>query len=167
MVELKFRRASYSSPGEPGKRGFEDLECYKLSLDVIINTHALANVLPKEERYDLASQIKRSSKSIAANIAEGYGRYHYLDSLRHYSIARGELNETLSHLITAKILDYIDEDYFNQLYDLLRKTEITLNGFMSYIRKRKEGHQEFGDKYLHEETTSYNFPVNPPGFKGE
>jgi len=44
---------------------------------------------------------------VIANIAEGYGRYHYLDSLKHYAIARGELNETLAHLINAKILNIL------------------------------------------------------------
>ena len=67
----------------------------------MVECHRVANVLPAREKYDLVSQIRRSSKSVMANIAEGYGRYHYLDSLRFYYIARGSLEETISHLITA------------------------------------------------------------------
>ncbi|NIV36007.1 MAG: four helix bundle protein, partial [Anaerolineae bacterium] len=48
--------------------------------------------LPQTERYDLAPQMHRSSKSVMANIAEGYGRYHYLDRLRFFYIARGSLD---------------------------------------------------------------------------
>ena len=154
---LEFKRAQYVSPGKAGKGGFEDLECYKLALDVLVNTHELARNLPPEEKYGLADQMRRSSKSVAANIAEGYGRYHFLDSLRYYSIARGELNETLSHFITAKVLAYIEQDYFNQIHDLIRRTEIALNGFMTYIRKQKAGQAEYGTKYVREDQVEYIF----------
>ena len=112
MIE---RKSLYQSPGQPGRRGFEDLECYKLALHVIVGVQDLIKSLPPEEKFDLAVQIRRSSKSVAANIAEGYGRYHYLDSLYKYSIARGELNETLSHVINAKVLGYIDQTMFEPL----------------------------------------------------
>ncbi|HEY5573687.1 MAG TPA: four helix bundle protein, partial [Anaerolineales bacterium] len=113
--------------------------------------------LPPEERYDLAIQIRRSSKAIAANIAEGYGRYHYLDSLRMYSIARGEINETLAHLINARILSYIEQQKFETIYALIRKAEMTLNGYMNYVRRCRTGHQEYGDRSIHEESSQYTF----------
>jgi four helix bundle protein len=81
------RKPLYQSPGQPGRRGFEDLECYKLSLYIVIGIRDMIKLLPPEEKYDLAVQVRRSSKSVSANIAEGYGRYHYLDSLYKYSIA--------------------------------------------------------------------------------
>jgi len=88
----------YSSPGEKGKRGFEDLECYQLALEVMAKVHAFSETLPAKEKFDLYAQIRRSAKGVTGNIAEAYGRYHYLDSLHYYSIARGELNETLSKI---------------------------------------------------------------------
>ncbi|HQV93418.1 MAG TPA: four helix bundle protein [Anaerolineales bacterium] len=117
------RKPLYLSPGQPGRRGFEDLECYKLALHVIVAVKGFINSLPPEEKYDMAVQIRRSSKSVTANLAEGYGRFHYLDSLYKYSIARGELNETLSHVINAKVLDYIEQPLFESLYALIRETE--------------------------------------------
>jgi four helix bundle protein len=155
-LKLEFKRAEYVSPGKRGKSGFEDLEAYKLALDVMINAHEVARHLPPQEKYELTSQIRRSSKSVVANIAEGYGRYHYLDSLRHYSIARGELNETLSHFITAKVLGYIEPDYFEQIHALIRQTEAALNGFMTYVRKQRTGSAEFGDKAVREEPAIYD-----------
>jgi len=81
--------------------GFEDLKCWQLARQLMLECHHLAEKLPAKERYDLASQIRRSSKSGMANISEGYGRYHYLDSLRFYYFARGSINETINHIITA------------------------------------------------------------------
>ena len=150
------RKPLYESPGRPGKCGFEDLECYKLALTVIVATYKMVAMLPPEEKFDLAVQVRRSSKSVTANIAERYGRYHYLDSLYKYSIARGELNETLSHVINARILDYIDQSRFESLYSLIRETEQTLNGYMSYVRRQRAGSQEYGDKKLNEDQPIYD-----------
>ena len=133
------KRVLYVSPGEPGKRGFEDLECYQRALEVVAAVHETVKLFPASERYDLVSQIRRSSKSITANIAEGYGRYHYLDSLHYYSVARGELNETLAHLINSKVLGFIDQGMFEKLYDLIRQAEQILNGYMSFVRRKRAG----------------------------
>jgi four helix bundle protein len=149
------RKPLYQSPGQPGRRGFEDLECYKLSLYIVIGIRDMIKLLPPEEKYDLAVQVRRSSKSVSANIAEGYGRYHYLDSLYKYSIARGELNETLSHLIHAKILGYVDQAMFERLYNLIRETEQTLNGYMTYVKRQRTGAQEYGDKAVREDSVEY------------
>lgn len=150
------KKPLYESPGEKGKRGFEDLECYQLALEVMAKIHAFSKTLPPDEKFDLYAQIRRSSKGVTGNIAEAYGRYHYLDSLRFYSIARGELNETLARLIDAKVLDYIDPSGFEELYKLIRQAEQSLNGFMAYIRRQRAGSKEFGDRTLHEEQAHYN-----------
>jgi len=150
------KKALYISPGEPGKRGFEDLECYQLALEVMAEIHKFSKTLPPDEKYDLYSQIRRSSKSVTGNLAEGYGRYHYLDSLHYYSIARGELNETLAHLIDARVLEYIDQAAFESLYKLIRQAEQTLNGFMTYVRRQRAGSQEYGDKKIREDQADYD-----------
>jgi len=150
------RKPLYQSPGQPGRRGFEDLECYKLALYVIAGVYKMVKSLPPQEKFDLVVQVRRSLKSVTSNIAEGYGRYHYLDSLYKYSIARGELNETLSHIINAKILEYIDQERFVSLYSLIRETEQTLNGFIAYVRQQRTGSKEYGDKKISEEQAEYN-----------
>jgi four helix bundle protein len=150
----------YESPGEKGKRGFEDLECYKLSLEVMAKIHTFSKTLPPDEKYDLYAQIRRSSKGVTGNIGEAYGRYHYLDSLHYYSIARGELNETLAHLINASVLKYIDQPEFENLYKLIRQAEQALNGFMAYVRRQRAGSQEYGDKKIHEDQADYDIPLD-------
>jgi four helix bundle protein len=150
------KKPLYESPGEKGKRGFEDLECYQLALEVMAKIHAFSKTLPADEKYDLYVQIRRCSKNVTGNIAEAYGRYHYLDSLHYYSIARGELNETLARLIDAKVLEYINQTDFESLYKLIRHTEQTLNGFMSYVRRQRAGSKEFGDKRIGENSKDYD-----------
>ena len=132
------------------------MECYKLALDVVVNAHEFARILPADEKYDMARQVRRSSKSVTANIAEGYGRYHYLDSLKFYSNARGSLNETLGHFINGHVLEYIDQAYFEQLYNVTRQAEKALNGFMSYVRKQRAGHELYGDRAVRETPAEYD-----------
>ena len=134
--------------GEAVGKGFEDLKAWQLARQLMIECHKVADALPAKERYDLAPQMRRSSKSVMANIAEGYGRYHYLDSLRFYYIARGSLNETINHTITAHDLAYIDGTRFQELYDLGREAERTLNGYIGYVRRLKTGSEAYGDKYI-------------------
>ena len=149
------KQSLYQSPGEPGKRGFEDLECYKLALEAMKKIHDLSKKFPPDERFDLYAQIRRSSKAATANIGEAYGGYHYLDSFHYYSIARGELNETLAHLIDAKVLNYIEQSEFESLYNLIREAEQALNGFMAYVRRQRTGAKEFGDKAIQEDQAGY------------
>jgi four helix bundle protein len=153
------KKPFYESPGEKGKRGFEDLECYQLALEVMAKVHAFSKTLPSDEKFDLYAQIRRCSKNVTGNIAEAYGRYHYLDSLHYYSIARGELNETLARLIDAHVLGYINQPDFESLYKLIRHAEQTLNGFMSYVRRQRAGSQEYGDKKMGESQMDYDIEL--------
>lgn len=146
----------YESPGEKGKRGFEDLECYQLALDVMAKIHAFSKTLPVDEKYDMYAQIRRCSKNVTGNIGEAYGRYHYPDSLHYYSIARDELLETLARLIDARVLNYIAQPEFESLYKLIRQAEQSLNGFLSYIRRQRAGAQEYGDRKIHEDQANYD-----------
>jgi 23S rRNA-intervening sequence protein len=51
------KKALYESSGEKGKRGFEDLECYQLALEVMAKIHAFSKTLPQDEKFDLYTQI--------------------------------------------------------------------------------------------------------------
>ncbi|MCL5428587.1 MAG: four helix bundle protein [Chloroflexi bacterium] len=148
-------RANHQPSGGDGNSSFEDLQCYKLALDVMVNAHQLAVNLPPQEKYDLAQQIRRASKGISANIAEGYGRFHFLDSLRFYSMARGSLNETRNHVITAKVLGYIEESFYQQFVTLMREAEKTLNGLMRYVREQRRGGDLYKNSVIREEAGTY------------
>ncbi|MCB0206567.1 MAG: four helix bundle protein [Anaerolineae bacterium] len=147
-----------SSGRSEGTRGFEDLICWQLAWRLMHECHALAATFPAIERYDLTLQIRKSTKSGMSNISEGYGRYHYLDSLRFYYIARGSINESINHIITARDLDYMDQPRFQELYELGREAERSLNGFISYVRRQRLGSKEFGDRFVTESLNMDSVP---------
>jgi len=148
---------------EGEQRGFEDLECYQLALRVLREAYRVVKQLPSEERYNLADQMRRAAVSVVLNIAEGYGRYHYLDSLRFYYIARGSLNETLSGFITCNDVEYTSKELPTQR-ELCHSALRSLNGYIRYVRKQQQGRQEYGDRALHEESLPY---TTIPGLPAE
>jgi len=98
----------------------------------------IANTFPKEEKFLLVAQIKDSARSISANIAEGYGRFHYQEAIQFCRIARGSLLETYDHLSNALDENYITEIIFG---DLKLKQEHLLkmiNGYIAYLKRRKQ-----------------------------
>lgn len=141
-------------------RGFEDLDCYKLALQVVREAYGLAKRLPDYEKYDLARQLRRAASSVTLNIAEGYGRYHYLDSLRFFYIARGSLSETLSGFITSQAVGYISEADLDRQRELTHRALQALNGYIRYVRKQQQGQKLFGNRSLHETEVNYEF-TNP------
>jgi four helix bundle protein len=148
--------------GEVANKGFEDLKAWQLARRLMIECHKLAATLPAIERFDLAPQIRKSSKSAMANISEGYGRYHYLDCLRFYYFARGSLTETINHIITAHDLNYMDDQRYQELYDLDREAERALNGYIAYVWKQQQGQVHYGTRLVAEEGVTYE--VTPTDF---
>lgn len=139
---------------EKGQRGFEDLECYQLALQVFQETYRVAKSLPVEEKYNLADQMRRAATSVVLNIAEGYGRYHYLDSLRFFYQARGSLCEVLSAFVACDAAQHVRGELSRQR-DLCSGALRSLNGYIRYIREQRQGHQEYGNHALHEDGPSY------------
>ncbi|MBL7063621.1 MAG: four helix bundle protein [Anaerolineae bacterium] len=129
---------------ERGQRGFEDLECYQLASQVLREAYRIVKRLPSEERYNLADQMRRAAVSAVLNIAEGYGRYHYLDSLRFYYIARGSLDETLSGFVICDEVGYTSGELPRQR-ELCHSALRSLNGYIRYVRKQQRGRKEYGD----------------------
>jgi four helix bundle protein len=76
----------------------------------VLESYRLAGSLPRQERYELAAQIRRAAVSIPANIAEGNGRLHRGDYVHHISIARGSLMELDTHFEIARSLGYIRQE---------------------------------------------------------
>ncbi len=116
---------------------FEDLECWQASRRLrIFIAKTIVPTLPKEERYGLASQVLRSARSTTANIAEGYGRFHYLDNAKFCSNARGSCFETLDHLITANDEDMISKKLLSEGRELVNEAAKILNGYIKYLRRK-------------------------------
>jgi len=93
--------------------------------------------LPAEEKYNLNTQIRKAAVSVTANIAEGYGRYHYQEGIQFYRVARGSLYELKDHLISCNDMQYIMNEDFSKGISLIEDAKVTLNGFINYVKNRK------------------------------
>jgi four helix bundle protein len=98
-----------------------------------------SQVLPTiryEEKKTLGYQIRKTLISITANIAEGYGRYHYREGIQFYRVSRASLYELKDHLITCYDLGYINRQLLVSGNKQIEKTKITLNGYISFTKNR-------------------------------
>lgn len=120
-------------------KSFEELACWKEARKLrLFIKDTLIIKFPASEKYDLISQIRRSSRSVGANIAEGYGRFHFQENIQFCRIARGSLFETLDHGIVAFDDEYISEKDLNELRIIHNKTLLILNGYIKYLKNQKE-----------------------------
>jgi four helix bundle protein len=125
------------NPVEPiSIKTFEDLECWKQcrTLRLFIAKQVLP-ALPKDERYRLGDQVLRAARSTTSNIAEGYGRFHYLDNAKICSNARGSCWEVLDHLITANDEDLLKTELLDHGRSQVAHSVKLLNGYMNYLKR--------------------------------
>ncbi len=125
--------------------GFESLQVWQKAHALMLLVHReVVPHLPPGEKWNLADQICRSSKSVGANIAEGHGRFYYRDRVRFCYNARGSLSETENHLRVARELGYISEQIYLQARDLAAETQRLLNGYIDYLKREQPGKNEPG-----------------------
>jgi len=124
---------------EVRKSSFESLECWKAGRELkAFLREEVRPLLPKFERYDLADQLRRAARSVTANIAEGYGRYHYLDEAKFLSNSRGSAHEVLDHLIDALDEGYISENQLVKARERLDEVIRLINGYRAYVIRRSK-----------------------------
>lgn len=121
-------------------QSYRDLEIYQLSFQLAVKIDRLSKTLPKHEMYEVGSQIRRSAKSIPANIAEGFGRRRYKqDYIRFLVYALASCDETRVHLDMLYQTTSLAEETYRRLsnrYDTLGKK---LNRFLqSVIKNHRE-----------------------------
>lgn len=95
--------------------------------------------LPTDEKYRLLDQVIRSSRSVSANIAEGYGRHYFKDNVRFCRNAKGSLEETLEHFTTAIDEGFIDQPTFDNFCLIYTDCNKLINGYIKYLRSAKPG----------------------------
>jgi four helix bundle protein len=125
--------------------------------------------LPAEEKWNLAQQLRRAVASIPANIAEGYGRYYYQENIRFCYIARGSLEESISHILLANELGFIVNDTCKEILGKGNELVRLINGYIAYLKRSRSGEKEPGNlASIHEAPQPYEFTftedeeLNPP-----
>ena len=115
-------------------KSYRDLKVWQKGMKLVTEIYRETQSFPEDERYGLTSQIRRSSVSIPANMAEGYGRNSTKDYIRFLRIANGSLYELQTLLEIARNLEIISIDAFSNVYEKSREIERMLG---SLIRKIK------------------------------
>ena len=124
---------------------YKDLGIWKLANEVSIEIHNMTLLLPDFEKYEIGSQIRRSSKSVKSNIVEGYGRKNYkADLLKFLRYSLASNDETLDHVDTRFLTQSLkDSELFNSL-----KTKIIKLGKMliNFIKSVIKNHNSFYER---------------------
>lgn len=117
---------------------FEKLEVYQLARKFKIEIKLMSQLFPKEERFELVSQINRASASISANLAEGSGRSSNFDQAHFSNMSFSSALETIDHLITALDLKYINENVYTDFRVQLDAIINKLNALYKYQINNRE-----------------------------
>jgi len=119
---------------------FEDLKVWQLAHELSIGAAKLVKCFPKDEKYDLASQMRRSARSIPSDISEGFGRYHFNDKLTFYERARSSLGELRNHFTEALGNDYLGEPGYGDYSKRINEAGYLLNRMMTNVQKARENY---------------------------
>lgn len=117
---------------------FKDLEIWQLSHQAVLSVYDLLVNIPRQEDYNIKSQLMRASVSIPTNIAEGMGRYSRKEFIQFLNIARGSVEECKYLLILSYDLQYISKEDFEKnssVYDLIGKK---INALIKSIKEKIE-----------------------------
>lgn len=117
----------------------EDLDVYKKLCDLAIKVHDLTLTFPKFEMFELGSQLRRSSNSAPANLAEGFNNKHTNIYLEGISRAQGEIRETKHHLEMTFRKKYLEKeklDYFVSEYNITGKMLTNLEKSLAKNKKK-------------------------------
>jgi four helix bundle protein len=118
-------------------KSYRDLQVWQKAMDLVVESYKVAALLPKNEVYSLATQIRRAAVSIPANIAEGHGREHLGDYLHHLSCANGSLMELETHFLIASKLSYITDPQLESVLKSAAELGRMLAGLIGKLKARR------------------------------
>jgi four helix bundle protein len=120
----------------------EDLEVYQLAESFGNEIWFLVCEWGYFAKETVGKQMVRSADSIGANIAEGYGRYHYKENRNFCYFSRGSIIETKGWLNKSKTRKLINEHQFNLLFEKLQTIHFKLNAYLKFIGKSNPGKKD-------------------------
>ena len=120
----------------------EDLEVYKKLCRLHIEVCNLTHSWPKEERYELGSQARRSSNSAPAQLAEKNDDRHIRNKIEGVNRSRAEVGETIHHLFIAKLKGYISEEVYLEFRGRYKECIRMLNGLEKTLERKIPEHEQ-------------------------
>lgn len=134
-----YKKAPPTLDDQKRYRTFEDLEVYQVAREFRKAMYRVNRQLPSFEKFELGSQIRRASVSLTNNIAEGHGRFHYLEQIKFCLNARGSLEEVLDDLNICEDESYLPIAEIAPLKQQGWRVHQLLNGYIRWLRERKQG----------------------------
>ena len=117
-------------------RGYRDLKVYRMSYQLALDIHQVTKTFPKEEKYSLVDQIRRSSRSIPANLAEAWKKRRYQKMFISKIIdVAGEAGETEVWLDFSRDFGYLDEDKYEEFMNKYDEVNKMLSGMIDKADK--------------------------------
>jgi four helix bundle protein len=113
---------------------FKELIVWQKSHELVLEIYKLTSQIPQNEMYGLTSQIRRSAVSIAANIAEGFGKRSVADKCRYFNISQGSLEETRYYLLLIEDLNYASSASISEKIEQVSKL---LSSYIKAIQNSK------------------------------
>ena len=109
---------------------FKDLYAWQKGHKLVLAIYKITQTFPREERFGLTNQIRRSAVSFTSNIAEGFSRKSYKEKVQFYSMALGSLTELQNQLLISKDSKYITIDIFNEVDSITIEVSKITNGLI-------------------------------------
>ena len=131
-----FRKDSEKAVTKKNYMDVEDLEVYKKLCQLHIQVCDLTHQWPSEEKYELGSQVRRSSNSAPAQLAEKNDDRHIRNKIEGVNRSRGEAAETIHHLYMAKLKGYLSENIYLKFRDRYRECIRMLNGLEKTLEQK-------------------------------
>src|ERR1700730_10509915 len=119
-----------------GYQTFEDLEVYQVAREFRKAMYRVANQLPEIAKFGLTSQIRRAAVSLTNHIAEGHGRFHFLEQIKFTLQARGSLEELLDDLNACEDEAYLNANEIEKAKHEAWRVHKLINGYIRFLRSR-------------------------------
>ena len=112
---------------------FEELKVYNKALDCVDSVYDIILKFPVEERFGLSDQLRRASVSIAANIAEGNGRYFKKEYIQFLHIARSSTYECVALMQVSRKRGYVKEGIYEKIYNQMIEITKMISGLINSL----------------------------------
>jgi len=117
-------------------KSYRELKVWQKAHGLVLEVFRLTEKFPRADRFGIVSQVRRSASSVAANIAEGFGRGTTRELLRTLQIARGELEETRYFMLLSRDLARISAEEFDRINAECDAVGKLINALGSSLRRR-------------------------------
>lgn len=124
---------------------FEDLEIWKLSIDLVKKIYELTREKEFAKDFSFKDQIRRAAISISSNIVEGFEKNNNNEFIHYLKIAKGSAGEVMNQLYIGKVLFYIFDSQFQTMQEHLFILSRKIGAFIAYLQ-RKRNEKEFLQK---------------------